>query len=70
MNKSSTPIMDKYNLHSTGGYCTCYSNPYGHCTTCATNAAAVARWNALTPKQRRLAEAESESLKEPDGPGR
>lgn len=68
--KSSTPIMDKYDLHSTGGYCTCFSNPYGHCSTCARVAAAVARWDALSPELRKLAEIESESLKTPDGPGR
>lgn len=67
---SNTPTLDKFHLHSFGGRCTCFSRPYSLCSTCAAIDAHQARWAALTPEQRALAEAEAESLRTPDGPGR
>jgi hypothetical protein len=61
--KSDTPIMDKYNLHSVGGYA---CDP----STARKIASLQARWNALTPEERELAIKESDSLRTPDGPGR
>lgn len=61
-----TPTLDKYNLHSFGGYCTCFSSPYTRCTACAATAAAKARWAALTPAIRKKALAESEALRRAD----
>lgn len=61
--KSSTPIMDRYSLHSVGGYA---NDP----ETETAIAALEARWNALTPKNSKLAHEEAESLRTPDGFGR
>jgi hypothetical protein len=67
---TSTPTLDRFNLHSFGGRCTCFSRPHQQCATCAAVRAHQERWAALTPEQRALADAEAESLRKPDGPGR
>ena len=55
---SSTPTLDKYNLHPCGGRCTRFSNPYSECTTCERIKEHQRRWAALSPEDRKKAEAE------------
>lgn len=54
----STPILDKYGLHPMGGYCTCFSDPYGTCKICKAVKEQVKRWDALSPEDRKKAEEE------------
>ena len=61
-----TPILDKYSLHPIGGYCTCFSNPYGVCMICSAIKAQKARWAALNEIELKKAEKEYESIKEYD----
>jgi hypothetical protein len=56
--KSNTPTLDRYNLHPFGGYCTCITHPYSECKTCSTIKAKRDRWNKLSHKDRKRAEAE------------
>ncbi len=54
----TTPTLDKHALHPVGGYCTCFSNPYDTCRTCAAVQANIERWDALTPEERSKAQRE------------
>lgn len=59
MAKSKTPILDKFNLHPRGGYCTCFSHPHSACEICQLSREYVRRWEALSPQDRKKALAES-----------
>lgn len=55
---SGTPTLDKFNLHPFGGRCTHFSHPYSVCTTCEAIEKHRQRWAALSPENRKKAEAE------------
>lgn len=61
MSENRTPTLDKFRLHPIGGaYCTCFSTPWASCEACKRAREYVARWDALSPENRKKAEAEYE----------
>ena len=47
---SQTPILDKFNLHPCGGYCTCFANPYSSCSICEAIRKLLLRWAIFLQK--------------------
>jgi len=59
---SSTPTLDKFNLHPLGGRCTCITHPYSKCSTCEAIKNLQARWARLSPENRQRAMAEHDAM--------